>query len=1018
MASVSKEGFVARSTAAIYIERSMEFLWLLAAVMVPLIFVGKNDMLSEAVNAYVEVPKTTGLRTLVGMMTMLWIVEWAVKGGLSRNYSLAHYSTRLKNWVVEQPSRWVVIAATIYVVVVIVSTLLSQSFWISVWGEVPGQFSYSAYTTVSYFLLFAIIVTHLKTRAQLRRLLVVIVAMGTLAAAYGIIQHYDLDPLDQGEAGSFRVASTMANSVFAGALYVGTSLLISGVGIAALNRWGWSPLRVTLLVSLIAVQLMAVFWTGASGSWLLGVPVGVLALLFLTVLASSRTSAARAGTVPGGLLVFWGLLIVLGGLYLLLVLGQFDLLNLPGLPFWRILLGLLGVLGVFSLVVVLYPNRFAPEDGTFAKSYLVVGAGLLVTLLVVALTVASFGTPALDLRDFSGLVDLRALLGVLGFVGALSFLILVYGGRLGPAARALAKSSLIVASGLLIALLAIGLTLRSYEVPPAETVTTAGVAEEEEEVTFITPQATARGVSYRTDIWDASLGLVARRPWFEYESLTLSPIRWVIGYGPELFKYTFPLESPLGGLLSHAHNFFLHHAVEQGILGLLSSLGLFIAFFSVGAAQLWRNWGTYSTVHKWILLALLATMVGRLAEMLVGVARESDLVLFWILLAIMVVLPSVMRQPQKTETAAVLQQDPRPTRQERRLGRPGRRERCLAHRSTTGQPSGVGPLPAILVALLLALPVAGLIGYLTWDKNVDYAWAAVTAASARERFAQGDEAGFQESLRLMSRAAAKAPDVPIYHNNVAGIYDSYRRVAQRNPQSGLPSCADFFSLEPRDDDDERPYVRCAEEAYLSNLQGYQKNRTSPQAKLTLANSTMTLAQLGYDGKGDEAIRYFEELTDMIPSSFPLHNGLATAYINLGRGQDAIESIKRSLVEFRSNQDAVELLTRRLVEAYEILSITLLSENKPEEALRVLDQSLTIIQGSARSARAFYLQGLAYRMLNDLQKSVESLERSIAVDGNHPDAAQVHRNLSIVYDALGDKERADEHSRLYEEIKAQ
>jgi hypothetical protein len=38
------------------------------------------------------------------------------------------------------------------------------------WGEIPGQDGYSAYTIASYGVLFGIIATHLKNRAQLARL--------------------------------------------------------------------------------------------------------------------------------------------------------------------------------------------------------------------------------------------------------------------------------------------------------------------------------------------------------------------------------------------------------------------------------------------------------------------------------------------------------------------------------------------------------------------------------------------------------------------------------------------------------------------------------------------------------------------------------------------------------------------------------------------------------------------------------------------------------------------------------
>ena len=73
-----------------HVERALEFLWLLTAAAVPLIFMKPEWVLSEAVNAYVEVPKTAALRTLAGLMAILWIVEWVLKGGLDR---------RLGKWV-------------------------------------------------------------------------------------------------------------------------------------------------------------------------------------------------------------------------------------------------------------------------------------------------------------------------------------------------------------------------------------------------------------------------------------------------------------------------------------------------------------------------------------------------------------------------------------------------------------------------------------------------------------------------------------------------------------------------------------------------------------------------------------------------------------------------------------------------------------------------------------------------------------------------------------------------------
>ncbi len=916
MATASRQGtnIITQATLTHYVERALEFLWLFTAALVPLIFVPTDFMLSEAVNAYVEIPKTTALRTLVGIMTILWIVEWVLKGGLSRGYSLAHYLTGLKNWLEEQPSRWVVVAATVYVIVAIITTFLSLNFYISVWGEVSGQFGYSAYTTVSYFLLFAIIATHLKTRARLWRLLGVMVFTGTLVALYGILQHYNSVglPIEMGESGTARVSSTMANSVFAGAALVGTTLLTIGVGLTVLDKLGWRPWQVAIWVVLVAVQFMAVYWTGARGSWLLGVPAGLLAYLAL--------------------------------------------------------------------------SGFTFKLSGFAKAFLIVASAFLITVLVVALTPSPNPTPE-------------------------------GGGDSGTA-----------------------------------------FGEAQERLSSLVSQATERGLSYRTDIWKGSGRLIVNQTWFEYEDLSLSFLRPLIGYGPELFKYAFPLESPLGGLLSHSHNFWIHHAVEQGILGFFSSLGLFIAFFLVGAIQLWRNRlnrGEYSMAHKWILVTLLATIAGRGVEMMVGVARESDLVMFWTMLAIFVVLPSAMGSSAEAgvssagEASLTSGRPGRPlTRRERRGGRASRRER-RAHGRTGRAQAPMSPRRVAVLTLVSALVI--FVGWLSWDKNIDYAWAAIVAADARDKFSEGQ---FQESQLLMSKAVSKAPDVPIYYNNLAGIYDSYRDFATNNPARQLPRCEQVFPLRNltlTPSQSGQTYAACAEEAYRANLQGAKKNRTSPQAKLMLANSTLQLALMGTEGKADEAIRYYQELTAMIPASYPLYNALGTAYLRVGRPAEslaalegslaltggspdsaqalylkalayrrlndtkkAIDSFEQSLVVAPGNPSAEEV-RRQLVISYNALAVDQLQQQKAQDALGTLEKSLAITQGSDGSGTALYLQGVTYRQLNELQRAVDSLKKSLEVDANGPNVVNVHRQLSDVYTSLGDQALADEHTRLFEEL---
>ena len=972
-----------------YVGRSLEVLWLLTLVMVPLIFVPTDFILSEAVNAYVEVPKTVALRTLVGIIAILWIVEWVLYGGLNRRYTLARYLSRLKHWVAEEPTRWVVVAATAYVVVAVVTTFLSVAVWKSLWGEVSGQFGYSGYTTVSYLVLFAVIATHLKTRAQLWRLLGVIVATGTLVGFYGIIQHYGRDPLNLGESGSFRVSATMANSVFAGSLLVITGLLTFGIAFMALDRWRRWPLVTLMLGAFVVVQLLAVHWTGARGSWVLGVPPGLLAFLVLVPLAlGHRNFPASSLGIALGVLVLGGAALVL----LVLLIGGVSLWGLPA--------GLGAGLGAF-LVLALFTRGPLPWRSN--QELLLVLATAWVLVLVVAVVGAVYVA--------EGYFLWQAVPGLL-------FYLLLVGVNLHP-------GTFLKGAGLLAGALAISVLVVSFSPSPADSTDAGGADQVQERLSTVQEAVVGRGVSFRTDIWEASWGLIKDRPWFEYEGLTLSPIRHLVGYGPEMFKYTFPLESPLGGLLSHAHNFFIHHAVEQGVLGFLASVGLFVAFFAVGGAQLWRNRDTYSTTHKWLLVILLSTMVGRVAEMMVGVNRESDLVIMWALMAVFVVLPSVMKSSPEAETAAAAAAAPHSAPLTRRQERRGRRDGPRDPR--TRQPGGgIGVIrdinPARTVALLAAVCAVIFLGWLTWDKNVDYIWAARLADEARDESPDGR---LQDTERLFRQAVAKAPDVPTYYNNLAATYSLYRDFALANPDRELPECELVFpigasQLEPTEGT-APPYSRCAEEEYLAHLRGFRKNVNSPQAKLSLANSTFEMAILGYAGKEEEAEGYYQELTNMLPWSWPLYQALGNFYDRFDRHEETAAAYERALAAFETApdfEDRENLInaSRQLVRTYnDDLALAALQAARPADALEHLEKSLALTQDSAESGRALFIQGLAYQALEEPINAAASLERSLEVDEDNPEALTIHRQLAQIYAGLEDQARADEHARLADEL---
>ena len=63
-------------TLTIWVNRGLELLWLMIVVLVPLAFVSREYMVSEAAIAHLEIPKIAVLRTLAGLIAVLLLIEW------------------------------------------------------------------------------------------------------------------------------------------------------------------------------------------------------------------------------------------------------------------------------------------------------------------------------------------------------------------------------------------------------------------------------------------------------------------------------------------------------------------------------------------------------------------------------------------------------------------------------------------------------------------------------------------------------------------------------------------------------------------------------------------------------------------------------------------------------------------------------------------------------------------------------------------------------------------------------
>ena len=91
---------IVTSEAQVWLNRAMEILWLLVVFLVPLAFLDPDYVQSEAVIAYLEVPNVALLRTLIGLMAIVWLIHRGLHCPLEPGTSISLKTVRLL------PARW------------------------------------------------------------------------------------------------------------------------------------------------------------------------------------------------------------------------------------------------------------------------------------------------------------------------------------------------------------------------------------------------------------------------------------------------------------------------------------------------------------------------------------------------------------------------------------------------------------------------------------------------------------------------------------------------------------------------------------------------------------------------------------------------------------------------------------------------------------------------------------------------------------------------------------------------
>lgn len=266
-----------------FCDRALEAGWLLGVTITPVFFNVYSDRVFEP-------DKLTSLRALALLMAVLWLtrfVEERVNGESALRFTLR---TPL------------VLPALLTILIYIISTVFSLVPYISLVGSY--QRLQGLHTLMGYLVIFLAMLTSLRTRIQLNRLITVLILNTLPISLYGIIQHNGLDPLPWAGNVTTRVASNMGNAIFiaaylimvvplTGARIVQSFSDILGREIARLS----DILRASGYIFILAVELLTIWYARSRGPWLGIVAAGFL-FPYLALIILQRQAVAELDEEP------------------------------------------------------------------------------------------------------------------------------------------------------------------------------------------------------------------------------------------------------------------------------------------------------------------------------------------------------------------------------------------------------------------------------------------------------------------------------------------------------------------------------------------------------------------------------------------------------------------------------------------------------------------------------------------------------------------------------------------------
>ena len=263
----------------------IEIGWIVAVIGTPLFFNIHSSRVFEP-------DKLTLLRSIALLMIVAWIVKFIDQQGWKE---MSWLSWRSDNSIWRLPFTVLVGALSLIYIISALFSVTPAASWLGSYQRLQGT-----YTTLSYIVVFALMVSTIRTRTQARRVVTFAIVTSIPISLYGMLQHFALDPLPWGGNTQTRIAGHMGNAIFVAAyLIMIVPLTVVRILDAFTNILEDEELSVadiirsSIYLFALAIQLIAIYWTQSRGPWL-GLLFGLFALM-LIVLVNLRNASPQKG---------------------------------------------------------------------------------------------------------------------------------------------------------------------------------------------------------------------------------------------------------------------------------------------------------------------------------------------------------------------------------------------------------------------------------------------------------------------------------------------------------------------------------------------------------------------------------------------------------------------------------------------------------------------------------------------------------------------------------------------------